>query len=80
MVGRDRKKIVSLLIKCYLDREPKEVREQAMLHIWKRNVLGRGNSEYKGPEMSSHLCVLGIADMKRTGEKYLGARSGRVLL
>lgn len=80
LVGRDWKKIVSLLIKCYLDREPKKVRERAVLHIWKGNVLGRGNSEYKGPEMSSHLCVLGTADMKRTGERYLEARSGRVLL
>lgn len=46
MMLREQKQVVSLFIRGYLDREPKDVREQTVLHIWK-NVLGRGNREYQ---------------------------------
>ena len=53
---REQKQIVSLVIWGYLDKEPKEVRGQTVLHIWKKNVLGRGDREYKVLRCS-YVCV-----------------------
>lgn len=54
-----------------------------MFTIWKRNVLGRGNSDYRGSEMRSCLCVVEIAGAKKVVrqevERSLWGQTSRVL-